>query len=98
MLKISRTFADNEPLGSNNFKVGRLMTNKMTTFKICALLGTALSMFGCNQARFGPDIIFPAQQVFPKQYEAARAQGANGQAALKSTLASGTYKALKTKE
>jgi hypothetical protein len=48
MLKISRTFADKEPIGSNNFTVGQLMTNKMTTFKICALLGIALSIFGCN--------------------------------------------------
>ncbi len=60
--------------------------------------GNARNCLEEMQARFGPDIIFPAQQVFPKQYEAARAQGANAQAALKTTLGSGTCKVLKAKE
>jgi hypothetical protein len=60
--------------------------------------GNASNCLEEMQARFGPDIIFPAQQVFPKQYEAARAQGAGGVAALKATLSSGTCKALKAKE
>jgi len=60
--------------------------------------GTARNCLEEMQARFGPDIIFPTQRVFPKQYEAARAQGANGQSALKSTLSSGTCKDLKSKE
>jgi hypothetical protein len=60
--------------------------------------GNASNCLEQMQARFGPDIIFPAQQVFPKQYEAARAQGAGGVAALKATLGSGTCKALKAKE
>ncbi len=60
--------------------------------------GNASNCLEEMQARFGPDIVFPAQQVFPKQYEAARAQGANGQAALKTTLSSTTCKDLKAKE
>ncbi len=60
--------------------------------------GNASNCLEEMQARFGPDIIFPTQQVFPKQYEAARAQGANGQAALKTTLGSATCKDLKAKE
>ena len=60
--------------------------------------GNASNCLEEMQARFGPDIIFPAQQVFPKQYEAARAQGAGGVAALKTTLSSGTCKELKAKE
>jgi len=59
--------------------------------------GNASNCLEEMQARV-PDIIFPAQQVFPKQYEMARAQGANGQSALKTTLGSGTCKDLKAKE
>lgn len=47
------------------------------------------------QAQFGPDIVFPAQQLFPKQYEAARAQGAGGAAALKQALSSAPCAQLK---
>lgn len=60
--------------------------------------GNASNCLEEMQARFGPDIIFPAQQVFPKQYETARAQGAGAVAALKATLSSGSCKTLKAKE
>lgn len=50
------------------------------------------------QGRFGPDIVFPAQQLFPKQYELARTRGAGGTAALKQTLGSATCQQLKSKE
>jgi hypothetical protein len=60
--------------------------------------GTAKNCFEEMQIRFGPDIIFPSQQLFPKQYEAARAQGAGGQAALKQALASASCRDLKAKE
>jgi hypothetical protein len=47
------------------------------------------------QAQFGPDIVFPAQQLFPTLYEQARAQGAGGAAALKQTLSSAPCAQLK---
>jgi hypothetical protein len=60
--------------------------------------GSASNCLEEMQARFGPDIIFPTQQLLPKQYELARAQGAGGVTALKTTLSSDTCKALKAKE
>lgn len=59
---------------------------------------TTKSCFEELQAKFGMDIVFPAQQLLPKQYEQARAQGANGQAALKTMLMSASCSKLKENE
>lgn len=60
--------------------------------------GTTRNCLEEMQIRFGPDVIFPSQQMFPKQYEAARTSGAGGQAALKQMLSSSTCAELKAKE
>ena len=60
--------------------------------------GTAKNCLEELQTRFGPDIIFPSQQLFPKLYESARVKGAEAQTALKQALSANTCAELKAKE
>lgn len=48
-------------------------------------------------AKFGPDIVFPAQQLFPNLYAQARQAGPNGSQMLMSALQGSTCATLKAK-
>jgi hypothetical protein len=49
-------------------------------------------------ARFGVDILFPTQQLFPKLYDQAQQQGANGEKFLHDALQNSSCAELKAKE